>query len=368
MSDLSYCLQLNLEDFRDTSIAEGYKISPDALEDGQVLVRVDKLALTSNSISYVIAGKSGLLPYLDLFPSPAGSAQVPCWGYADVVHSKHSDVLEGERLYGFFPIASHVILAPGKITERQFTDTAPHRAAIAPFYNEYSYARREPGYAPAFEDTIMLFRPLFGTSYLLQSFLEDHDFFGAQSVVISSASAKTAMGFGYLLRKHHGERIKVIGITSRRNKDFVMGLNAYDSVLTYDEIEHLEKGQKTAFFDVAGNSEVAQRVHLRLGDSIKYSGHVGQTHWDAGSEETAQTLPGAPPAFWSGPDQVMALRERHGAAGMGKLIQAEMIEFLTTAYGWINTVPSDGAHDVEQRLKVMLDGQIKANEGVVLRP
>ena len=52
-----------------------------------------------------------------------------------------------------------------------------------------------------YEDTIIMFRPLFGTSYLMQTYCEDHAFHGATRVVVTSASAKTAMGFGYLMKK-----------------------------------------------------------------------------------------------------------------------------------------------------------------------
>ena len=120
---------------------------------------------------------------------------------------------------------------------------------------------------------------------------------------------------------------------------------------------------------MAGNRDVLTRVHQRLGDAIVYSGQVGQTHWDASRERTSSgPLPGARPVFWSGPAQVMTLRERHGIGGMVKLIQAEMIGFLQAAYGWLNFVHAEGADAVDVRLKAMLDGEIKANEGVILSP
>jgi len=332
-------------------------------------VRVDKLALTANSISYVIGSEAGLMPWLDLFPAPPGNGRIPCWGFGDVLHSKHADIPEGERLYGFFPITSHVTLVPGKPNERGFTDSASHRAGVAPFYNEYSFIRREPGYAPEFEDMMMLFRPLFGTSFLLESYCQDHDFLNqAGQVIITSASSKTAMGFGHLLQKHHGDRVQAIGLTSKRNRSFVEGLGCYTTVLDYDDIGALDTGTKAVFFDIAGNRDIAASVHQHLGSALIYSGMVGQTHWPDKDSAVEDSLPGPTPVYWSGPDQVMALRERYGEKDFLRRVQSSMIEFMLTAGNWIQIVRAEGPDEIDERVKSMLSGNVCANEGIVLAP
>ncbi|MEM1113327.1 MAG: DUF2855 family protein [Pseudomonadota bacterium] len=369
MTDTSYHHCIHLDAFRHTEILDGFVISPDALEEGQVMVKVDKVALTSNSVSYVIGSQQGLMPWLEAFPAPEGLGHIPCWGFGDVLYSRHPDVPEGERLYGFFPIASHVVLTPGKTHDRGFTDSAAHRQGLAAFYNEYSYIRKEAGYAAEFEDVMMLFRPLFGTSYLLESYCEDHGFFdAADRILISSASSKTAMGFGYLLRKNHAGRVRAIGLTSTRNKDFVVGLDCYDEILTYDALDNLEANAPSVFFDIAGNRDVQSGVHRQLGDTLVYSGQVGQTHWDDKDKTAAEALPGPSPVFWSGPDQVMLMRERHGEKGFMKLVQASMIEFMLAAFNWIKMLPSEGPEALDARVKSMLEGEIKADEGVILKP
>lgn len=368
MTETSYSHCVNLDNLRQATALDGFAVGADSLDDGQVMIRVDKVALTSNSISYVLAGKAGLIRYLDLFPAPEGRGHIPCWGYGDVIYSKHPEVAVGERLYGFFPIASHLICSPGKAGKSGFTDITPCRQVVPPFYNEYSYARREPGYAPGFEETTMLFRPLFGTSFLMESYCEDNGFFDADRIIVSSASAKTSMGFGYLLRKHHAGRIKAVGLTSTRNRDFVIGLDCFEQVVTYDEIGTLETGGRSVFFDVAGNQDVTARVHRRLGDTITYSGSVGLTHWEAGAPPSSSPLPGARPVFWSGPDQVMALRERYGAGEMLARMQASMTDFMLAAHRWLRIVATEGSHAIAARVTSMLDGEVGADEGVILRP
>lgn len=369
MTDTSYSHCINLKDFRNTSLVDGFIATPDTLEDGQLMVRIDKVALTSNSVSYVIGSQQGLMSWLDVFPAPQGLGHIPCWGFGDVLYSRHPDIPEGERLYGFFPIASHAIFTPGKTHNLGFTDVAENRDGVAPFYNEYSYIRKESGYAPEFENNMALFRPLFGTSYLLESYCEDQGFFDtADRIIISSASAKTAMGFGYLLKKNHRDQVTVVGLTSARNKDFVVSLNCFDEVLTYDEIETLEPDARTVFFDIAGNREVMTRVHQRLGDAIVYSGQVGKTHWENKEKSPAAALPGPKPVFWSGPDQVMLLRERHGETGLVQLLQASMVDFMMAAFNWIKVLPSEGPEAIDARVKSMLEGEINADEGVILIP
>lgn len=366
MTEQSYSLSVALDDFRSTDLTPGFDVAETSLKAGEVMVRVSKVALTANSVSYALAGKSGLMRFLDIFPAPEGRGHIPCWGFGDVVFSTVDGVEVGERLYGFFPIASHVILKADKLTKAGFTDTSPHRNVIAPFYSEYNFAAKEPGYAPEFEDNIMLFRPLFGTSYLLETYCEDHDFYGADRVIVSSASAKTSMGFGYLLRKNHGDRAKATGLTSARNKDFVIGLDCYDQVLTYEEIDQLETGGTAIFFDVAGNKSVLTAVHEQVGDDLAYSGQVGQTHWD--NADSIRLTKGPKPIFWSGPDQMMALRERLGSGGMMRAMQGSMVDFLMAAYSWIKMVPAKGPDAVDARVKSMLNGEINADEGVILAP
>lgn len=368
MTDRPYTLSLDINDFRQHTVATSNDTEAKAPVDGEVLLRVDKLALTANSISYGFAGKSGLIRYLDIYPAQEGLANLPCWGYADVLESKHPSVKAGDRVYGFLPIASHVVMRPGKVSPGGFTDLRDCRAVVPPFYNEYALTHTEPGYAPEFEESIMLFRPLFGTSFLMQSYCEDHEFHGAKRLIVTSASAKTAMGFGYLMRKNFGDVIETIGLTSSKNLAFVERLGCYDRVLTYDDIEQIEIGEETVIFDVAGNSEVVAALHHRLGETIPYSGSVGKTHWDAGAFGASTPLPGAKPVFWSAPDQIAVLRERIGSGEMMRQMGAAMADFIVAAQRWIQVSESKGPQEIAHKIVAMLDGEVGAEDGIILRP
>jgi hypothetical protein len=167
---------------------------------------------------------------------------------------------------------------------------------------------------PAFEgrngDYQALLRPLFMLSFLVDDFLADKDFFGAESVILSSASSKTAFGLAWLLHTHR-KPVRVIGLTSASNKDFVMSLGCYDEVVTYDRIEALPQ-QPVAFVDMAGNPDLRTRLHRHFGDRLVYSGRVGLTHQDAAPDD--ESLPGAKPTWFFAPDQIRKRAKEWGRA------------------------------------------------------
>ena len=61
----------------------------------------------------------------------------------------------------------------------------------------------------------MLLRPLFVTSFLLDDFLNDNGFFGAQQVILSSASSKTSLGLAFELAQKRKGNVTVTGLTAR---------------------------------------------------------------------------------------------------------------------------------------------------------
>ena len=121
----------------------------------------------------------------------------------------------GERLYGYWPMSSDVVLTIGRVTPAALTETSPNRAELSAVYNSYVRVSADPGMPPGSEPYMSLIRPLFTTSFLIDDFLADNGFFGAKTVLITSASSKTAMGLAYCLRQRSAGRPEVIGLTSK---------------------------------------------------------------------------------------------------------------------------------------------------------
>lgn len=125
-------------------------------------------------------------------------------GFGDVIASEHPEVALGERVFGFFPMSKHLVIQADRLNAGGFSDAAPHRSKHAPAYRQYSRVATDPQYDAEYEDETLLLRGLFMTSFLVDDFLADGDFFGARSFLISSASSKTAVALAALLSARGG--------------------------------------------------------------------------------------------------------------------------------------------------------------------
>lgn len=166
------------------------------LGEGQIRVRVEQFALTANNITYAALGD--MLNYWQFFPTnEPGWGIVPVWGFGTVTQSLHPAVAVGERLYGYWPMGSQVVLSPQRANPQGFSDGAPHRSGLHAVYNHYLRTSADGLYRAENEDVQALLRPLFITSWLIDDFLADQQFFGAKRMLLSSASSKTAYGTAF---------------------------------------------------------------------------------------------------------------------------------------------------------------------------
>ena len=78
--------------------------------EGQALLRLTRFALTSNNVTYAAIGEQ--FGYWKFFPAEAPFGRVPVWGFADVAQSRAPELTPGERIWGYYPIASHLVVTP----------------------------------------------------------------------------------------------------------------------------------------------------------------------------------------------------------------------------------------------------------------
>ena len=114
------------------------------LQEGEVLFKIDKYALTSNNITYAVVGDR--MKYWDFFPAEDPWGCIPVWGFADVTASKNANIPEGTRCYGYFPMSDFLKVEAGRINPFGFTDTSAHRQQMAAIYNFYTFTDKDPGY------------------------------------------------------------------------------------------------------------------------------------------------------------------------------------------------------------------------------
>ena len=332
------------------------------LEDGQVLLKVDRFAFTSNNITYAAFGD--IMNYWGFFPAPEGWGRVPVWGFADVVESRCEGVEPGQRFYGYYPMSTHLVVEPTRVSERGFTDGAAHRQALHGVYNNYTNVAADSGYDAAYEDQQMLLKPLFTTSFVLDDFVADNDFFGAKAVVLTSASSKTAFGLAFLLHKNRKDDAEIIGLTSPGNVAFVEGLGCYDRVVTYDDIAALPSDVPTLYVDMAGNGDVLSRLHHHYGDNLKYACLVGGTHWE--KRDALEGLPGAKPQGFFAPDQIKKRVAEWGNDGLQDRLAEAWLAFLVPLAGWITVEHLSGPQAAEQIYLDTLEGRAAPDIGYVV--
>ena len=334
-----------------------------ALSAGQLRLAVGSFALTANNITYAALGDA--MSYWAFYPVDAQWGVIPVWGFADVVESTVPELAVGERIYGYFPMASHCVLSPTRISPAGFVEGAAHRAALHGVYNQYTRCQADPFYASSSQAIQALLRPLFMTSWLIDDFLADNDFFGAVTpqfkgvMLLSSASSKTAYGTAFQLAKRDG--VEVVGLTSPANVAFCESLGCYHRVLSYDQLHHIAADTLCIYVDFAGNVALRKAIHTRF-VHLKFSSSIGATHVDqmGGAKDT----PGVKPTLFFAPSQVKKRVADWGSAEFGKRLFLGWQEFVKTVSRtdtgrapWLTVEQHSGALAVQKAYAQILSGR-----------
>jgi hypothetical protein len=281
---------------------------------------------------------------------------VPLWGFAEVVSSRAPGVEVGARVYGFLPTASHLLVRPDRADGRGFRDAAEHRAALPAAYNAYALTSGDPSYDAAREDLQVLFRPLFLTSFLLADQLQETP----GTVVLSSASSKTAYGAAFLLR---ARAARSSGSPRPATVAFTESLGCYDRVLTYDDAASLPR-EDTAYVDLAGSTPLRQALHTALADRLLLRPGGRVTHQDSGS---AGRLPGPRPTVFFAPDRLQQRSADWGRAGFDERFAQAWGEFVPAVHGWVDVTPGTGPQGLQSAYLEVLAGRSDPRTGHVLQ-
>jgi hypothetical protein len=330
------------------------------LDPGQARLRVERFGLSANNITYAMFGEA--MSYWSFFGAEDGWGRMPVWGFAEVAESEAEQLEPGTRVYGYLAPSSELVVGPARIDARGFLDASPHRASLPAAYNGYARVDADPIYEADTEELQMLLRPLFFTSFLIDDFLDDASLFGARTVVLSSASSKTASGLAFLLSRRDG--VEVVGLTSERGAAFTDSLGVYDRVVTYGEIESLAD-TPAVYVDMAGDAQVRSDVHTHYGDALMHSAVVGATHHDR-MGAVPDSLPGPPPTFFFAPDRVSKRSTEWGRDGFETRIAEAWRPYVQWCASWLEIIRGEGPAALEQAYLDLLDGNIDPAKAHVL--
>ena len=334
----------------------------ETLPDGALLVQIDRFAFTANNITYALLGDA--MKYWQLFPAPEGFGNIPVWGFGEVVASKHESVGQGEILFGYFPMATHLVIEADNVSKRGLRDGAAHRQRVASVYNAYARVAGDAAFAGRQGDYQALLRPLFMLSFLVDDFLAENQFFGAMQVILSSASSKTAFGLAHLL---HSQRkpVRVVGLTSKSNAAFVESLGCYDEVVTYDAVASMA-AEPSAYIDMAGNADLRAALHRHFGDKLIYSGRVGLTHQNMAEEPEA--LPGAAPQWFFAPDQIRKRAKDWGPGGIDSRFGEAWSTLVPHLADWLHVHESRGPDALRKIYLDTLANRVSPDQAHMVSP
>ena len=344
------------------------------LSENEVVLKVDKFALTANNISYGVAGDS--LGYWRFFPTEAASTnqwgRLPVMGFADVIASNNDQVNIGERVWGFMPMASHVKILAGRVNSNGFSDVSPYRKGLAPLYSVFERVSANPFYSVKNEDFDILVRGLFTTSWLVDDFMDENQYFGASQYLITSASSKTSIALAFAIKQRG--TMPAVGITSAANRKFVTALGCYDQVISYDEIASLDANIASIVVDMAGSQSILSTIHHHFAEQLRYSCRIGVTHHDdLIQDELAQnelskspTLPGATPTFFFAPTQLKKRMDDWGTNEIMKQIGLSLLNYIKFCQSSITIEHTTDIHEIDAIYQRVLSGNSDANTGQII--
>jgi len=327
-----------------------------ALAPGEVRLTLERFALTSNNISYALSGD--LLDYWGFFPAEAGWGRQPAMGYGIVSESANPDIAVGGRYFGFFPVGNeHIVQA--QLSRNGFIDTGAHREKHAMAYRAFD---KVPDTEGENDNAMLIFRGLFMTSFLAEDFLREQNFYDATQVLITSASSKTSIALAHCLRTN--STMRVIGLTSDANVDFVNSIGEYHDVVTYSEISTLNALVPTVVVDMAGNPEVIAALHTHFGESLKYSCSIGATHWDQTSHRV--DIPGLKPQFFFAPSQVSKRSKEWGREELNNRLEKTLSTFIEGSRQWLRIEHLHGTEAASDIYSQLVAGKMSPEVGNIL--
>lgn len=365
--------QVNKNDFSKTRLRDA---TPRELNAGEVQLQVNHFSFTANNITYAVVGEQ--FKYWQFFPASDNDSCewgiIPAWGFATISRSLCDELPVGERLFGYWPTASSLIMQPTNISASTVYDGVTHRAQLPTGYNVYhrisnnSNCDTDSG-ANQTDCEKMLLYPLYITAFSLHDMLQEKQWFDASQIVISSASSKTSIGLAFALSegKKAGDTStpSVVGLTSARNLATVRSLGLYDHVVTYDNLTEIDASQPTLITDMSANGDMLSRLHKHLAERMRFCFNVGFTDWQ-------NTAPG--PDFivdrskvFFAPDQIQKRIAEWGQDGFDKKSADFINRGGEQTRQWLQMRTIDGLSGLSSIYSDVCQGKVNPKQGLIIK-
>ena len=340
------------------------------IQEEEISVSIESFAFTSNNVTYGVAGDT--IGYWQFFKTTEDANNewgcIPVWGFAKIIKSNVEELNVGERLFGYFPPGDILNLKPIKVTNEGFADGKEHRKDLPAVYNNYLRLSGDVNYDNKLDDIRSLLFPLHITSFCICDALEDDAYFGAEQIIVVSASSKTAIGLAQGLQEASNTP-SIIGLTSQKNLDFVKNLGCYDEVIAYDCLSDVNFNLKSVMVDMAGSREILGTLHGSLANKMLKCLTVGMTHWD--NEVTAEDALGQAmlrerTEFFFAPAHIQKRVKDWGHEGYNQKTNKFMKNRSIQSTNWMQVKKIIGLEDFISTYEKFVSGDINPNEGIIV--
>ncbi|PRP79684.1 hypothetical protein PROFUN_12582 [Planoprotostelium fungivorum] len=312
-----------------------------------VVIRVSSFAFSTNNITYGQLGEMPGFLYFEFHPapqtketSPKTHAVLPVWGFGTVEASSHPSVKVGEKVYGYFSMSRYMMVPIGRVSRTGLFVPRPHLPSEFVPYNTITRCSADPMYRQDKEPETALYRPLFWTSFWMEDWLNYEKYKGADNILVTSASSKTAYCFAYVAKKRNeatNNRRQVIGLTSARNVEFTKKLGLYDQVFTYEELNKVKTEGKWVYVDVAGNPSLNEKIFQHFnsaGNPLLSSIVLGMTNIE-NAKDSAMSQQDKMETFFT-PMWMAKRTEMLSAAEIHKMQQKAWSELMNDSVPWLH--------------------------------
>ena len=235
-------------------------------------------------------------------------------------------------------------------------------------YNNYIRLSGDADYESEMDNIRSLLFPLHITSFCICDALEEKDYYGAEQILIVSASSKTAIGLAQGLEEASSSP-SIIGLTSQKNLDFVKNLGCYDEVITYDEISSVNFQNKSVIVDMAGSREILGTLHGSLKDNMLKCLTVGMTHWDndvTAEDALGQAMLRERTEFFFAPAHIQKRVKDWGYDGYNQKTNEFMKTRSLQSSHWMKIREVNGIENFISIYNQFVKGDINPNEGIIV--
>ena len=340
------------------------------LKRGEILLRIERFAFTSNNVTYGVAGDT--IGYWKFFPPHDDDSGkwgcLPVWGFAGVIESTNEEIYIGERVFGYFPPSGYLVLKPVKISLEKFFDGSKHRKDLPLVYNRYIRLSHQQNYDSSIDNFRAILFPLHITSFCLCDYILYENNLESSQIIIISASSKTAIGLAQGLADD-AISPKIIGVTSKENSRFVESLGCYDEVITYASLDNVATSIPSVLIDMSGNRAVLGTLHSALGDDMLQCLTVGMTHWNNGTKAEdylGQMMLRERTDFFFAPSHIEKRISEWGLVGYHEKTDLFMTQRVLQSHEWMKVKEISGLDEFGAIYVDICAGKINPDEGIIV--